>query len=668
MRCAITAQSPTLSSRRRHRSGHVALAAGAAALHALARAASAAGSRHSRPRAWGSCGAPPRARRPYRAAGGRGACALRRSAAYVGLTPIVGALRARRALAADTRRRLQARARDGPGRFDFLPFGSGLGTFADVFRALPGRSASPGFFDHAHNDYAERVSRAGRGGNRAIVALLAIAYLAALAASWQRRLRAASAYLQCRNVGPMLAMVAARALRFQFPYPRERDLTSRFSRASSSFTLDRRIARERAAAPLSSAGAPSNSTAHTASVIGISDAVSRACASAARADCTPSATCPSSARIVVEGLPLRKPHADLAIARQVAGAGEHEVAQARETVEGFRLPAHRHAQCARSPRGRGSPVRARALRPSASPSQMPAAIAITFFSAPPSSTPARSSLRIDAKPRTVQRRGACSLRECRVASAANTARSAARARLRARSSGPTARRRAAAACSAWATTWCGSRPSGGLEALAGPGERRVRSMTARTARRGLAQPGGRGGDERRGLAFACARARSASIVTRSGNRDAGQVAARAAARERLGIDARRASRARTRDARDERDRRAPIPRLRRRGSRSSPGSDAPDVRDADEALLPVAVAHLHPAVGGRLHALRAARCLYASKTSGACGVRRGAHVGERHGDEHRAPVAERAVLDHATSPFTSRTLVHWSSFTSTSNG
>ena len=67
---------------------------------------------------------------------------------------------------------------------DFLPLGSGLGTFADVFhRYQPDRIT--GFIDHAHNDYAEAFLELGVAAVAAIL-LLALAYVA----RWRDLLRA----------------------------------------------------------------------------------------------------------------------------------------------------------------------------------------------------------------------------------------------------------------------------------------------------------------------------------------------------------------------------------------------------------------------------------------------------------------------------------------------
>ena len=96
-------------------------------------------------------------------------------AAYVGLTPILERF-APDALSIGYEGRVRAAAATVQGALEFLPFGSGLGTFADVFRRYQSEGLT-GFFDHAHNDYAEVFLELGVAGV-AIVLLAAIAYLA----------------------------------------------------------------------------------------------------------------------------------------------------------------------------------------------------------------------------------------------------------------------------------------------------------------------------------------------------------------------------------------------------------------------------------------------------------------------------------------------------------
>lgn len=65
---------------------------------------------------------------------------------------------------------------------DFMPFGSGLGSFEYVFRILePDALVSPVYLNHAHNDYLELASDAGLAG---VALLLALAYRA-LRGAWK---------------------------------------------------------------------------------------------------------------------------------------------------------------------------------------------------------------------------------------------------------------------------------------------------------------------------------------------------------------------------------------------------------------------------------------------------------------------------------------------------
>ena len=117
-------------------------------------------------------------------------------AAYVGLTPVLDAF-APDALALGYEGRLaiaQASLRAG---LDFLPLGSGLGTFADVFPRYQDRWLG-GFVQHAHNDYLEAFVEMGVAA-LAVIALFAAAY----AAGWARHLR--------RGPGRRLATLQAAA-------------------------------------------------------------------------------------------------------------------------------------------------------------------------------------------------------------------------------------------------------------------------------------------------------------------------------------------------------------------------------------------------------------------------------------------------------------------------
>ena len=114
-------------------------------------------------------------------------------AAYAGLTPIVERFSPDDlSLGYEGRLRLAGTAmRAG---LDFLPLGSGLGTFADVFQRYQ-VDALVGFVDHAHNDYAEAFLELGVAGLAAIVLAL-VAYLARFGALASRGAGRSNASLQ----------------------------------------------------------------------------------------------------------------------------------------------------------------------------------------------------------------------------------------------------------------------------------------------------------------------------------------------------------------------------------------------------------------------------------------------------------------------------------------
>ncbi len=144
---------------------------------------------------------------------GTGAVAF---AAYIGLTPVLERFAPDTlSLGYDDRARLaMATLRAG---LDFLPFGSGLGTFADVFRRYQ-LEAIPGFVDHAHNDYAELFLELGVAGV-AVAVLLAAAYAmrwAELLRAWRER---SIGYLQVAAGLGMLAMLVHGLVDFNFHIP-----------------------------------------------------------------------------------------------------------------------------------------------------------------------------------------------------------------------------------------------------------------------------------------------------------------------------------------------------------------------------------------------------------------------------------------------------------------
>jgi hypothetical protein len=96
-------------------------------------------------------------------------------AAYAGLTPIVERF-SPDDLSLGYEGRLKLAAAATAAGLDFLPFGSGLGTFADVFQRYQGEGLV-GYVDHAHNDYAEAFVELGVAGLAAIL-LMVVAVLA----------------------------------------------------------------------------------------------------------------------------------------------------------------------------------------------------------------------------------------------------------------------------------------------------------------------------------------------------------------------------------------------------------------------------------------------------------------------------------------------------------
>jgi len=137
-------------------------------------------------------------------------------AAYVGLTPMLERFSPEEiALGAGGRARLSAAALRAS--LDFMPLGSGLGTFADVFRRYQ-TDGLPGFIDHAHNDYAEALLELGVAGGVAIALALA-----AYAMRWRdlrphRSLRSL-AYFQVAAGFGMLAAIVHAAFDFNFHIP-----------------------------------------------------------------------------------------------------------------------------------------------------------------------------------------------------------------------------------------------------------------------------------------------------------------------------------------------------------------------------------------------------------------------------------------------------------------
>ena len=147
---------------------------------------------------------------------GAAAAAALLFAAYIGLTPVLDRFAPDQlALGYEGRMRIaESAVRAG---LDFMPFGSGLGTFADVFRRYQVEGL-PGFVDHAHNDYAELFLELGVAGI-AVVALLLVAY----ATRWAQILRGwplrSLGYLQVGAGLGMMAMLIHGAFDFNFHIP-----------------------------------------------------------------------------------------------------------------------------------------------------------------------------------------------------------------------------------------------------------------------------------------------------------------------------------------------------------------------------------------------------------------------------------------------------------------
>lgn len=122
--------------------------------------------------------------------------------AYIGLTPVFERF-APGDLTVSYEGRVDIAAAAIRGALDFLPLGSGLGTFADVFPRYQAATVA-GFVDHAHNDYAEAFLELG---------LAAVAFLVLALASYLGRWRVlARGHLSRRlgylQVGSGLAVAA----------------------------------------------------------------------------------------------------------------------------------------------------------------------------------------------------------------------------------------------------------------------------------------------------------------------------------------------------------------------------------------------------------------------------------------------------------------------------
>lgn len=137
-------------------------------------------------------------------------------AAYAGLTPIVERFSPDDlSLGYEGRLRLAGAAlRAG---LDFLPFGSGLGTFADAFQRYQSE-ALVGYIDHAHNDYAEAFVELGVAGI-AVIALAAAAILLRWGALARGSASRSLGALQAAAGFSVLALAVHGAFDFNFHIP-----------------------------------------------------------------------------------------------------------------------------------------------------------------------------------------------------------------------------------------------------------------------------------------------------------------------------------------------------------------------------------------------------------------------------------------------------------------
>jgi len=137
-------------------------------------------------------------------------------AAYAGLTPIVERF-APDDLSLGYEGRLRLAATALRAGLEFLPFGSGLGTFGDVFQRFQGEKLV-GYVDHAHNDYAEAFVDLGVAGIGVIV-LMTFAVLVRWAAITRGHVSRSLGTLQVAAGFSVLALAAHGAFDFNFHIP-----------------------------------------------------------------------------------------------------------------------------------------------------------------------------------------------------------------------------------------------------------------------------------------------------------------------------------------------------------------------------------------------------------------------------------------------------------------
>jgi O-antigen ligase len=137
-------------------------------------------------------------------------------AAFAGLTPIVERF-SPDDLSLGYEGRLKLAVAAVRAGLDFLPFGSGLGTFGDVFARYQGEGLV-GYIDHAHNDYAEAFVELGVAGV-AVVALMAAAVLARWGAIARGAVSRSLGTLQVAAGFSVLALAGHGAFDFNFHIP-----------------------------------------------------------------------------------------------------------------------------------------------------------------------------------------------------------------------------------------------------------------------------------------------------------------------------------------------------------------------------------------------------------------------------------------------------------------
>jgi len=137
-------------------------------------------------------------------------------AASVGLTPVLDRF-APDEVAANAGGRWALTIDSLHAALALMPLGSGLGTFADVFRRYQG-GAIIGFADHAHNDYAELLVELGIAG-LAVIVLLGVAYAWRWRSVMRNKRSRRTRFLQIAAGLGMLALAIHGLFDFNFHIP-----------------------------------------------------------------------------------------------------------------------------------------------------------------------------------------------------------------------------------------------------------------------------------------------------------------------------------------------------------------------------------------------------------------------------------------------------------------